>query len=281
MADGIAGRAGEAGAGFDLGQHGPRGQVQVGDLGASGCCRIWSRRVGRSRVRTASTSVSRSKPVRAHARWRWSRRCGPCRRPPGHRSWFRRRAFTTGAPPPPPQMTTTRPSMSRRMMCSSTMRDGARVRARLRRQAGPSGATVQPCRAASCSATSRGVDAPDELRGVGERRVVGGDDGLGDERGDRSRHAGVAQFLRQPVADHALGLGAERVQRVRLGQERSASLSSASRPTCGPLPWQMSSSCSAASGASAGRGGPDVSDVGSRRRACHGVRAARCRPARR
>ena len=58
------------------------------------------------------------------------------------------------------------------------------------------------------------VDRPDELRRVGERRIGGGHQGLVDDRRDLPAGQRVLQRLHQPVADHALGLRAEHVQRV-------------------------------------------------------------------
>jgi len=62
------------------------------------------------------------------------------------------------------------------------------------------------------------VDGSDELRGCGEGRVVRVDQCLGDDTQDRLRHSGVVQALGQPVADHPLCLGDERVQWVGAGQ---------------------------------------------------------------
>lgn len=59
-----------------------------------------------------------------------------------------------------------------------------------------------------------GIHLADELRGVPEGRVVGPDEGMGDQRGDPAAGQGVVQGADQQGADHALGLGAEQVQRV-------------------------------------------------------------------
>ena len=59
----------------------------------------------------------------------------------------------------------------------------------------------------------RVVHGPDRLRGRGEGRVVGGDEGLGHERDDAQRRVGLQQRLLQEVADHADGLGADDVER--------------------------------------------------------------------
>jgi hypothetical protein len=56
-----------------------------------------------------------------------------------------------------------------------------------------------------------GVHLADELRGVLEGRVVGPDEGVGDQRGDPAAGQRVVQGAGQQGADHALGLGAEQV----------------------------------------------------------------------
>ena len=124
------------------------------------------------------------------------------------------------------------------------------------------------------------VDRADELGGRGERRVVGGDERLGDQREHGLADAGVGQRLGEPVADHPLGLGDERVERVGAASARVRAALQRQQATCGPLPWQTSSSCSgrAAPGraAAAGRG-----PAAGRRRAARRGGAARCRRARR
>ena len=59
------------------------------------------------------------------------------------------------------------------------------------------------------------VDGPDELGGVGERRIRRVDLHHGQHGGERLLEGQeIAQFLLDHVADHALGLGAEDVERV-------------------------------------------------------------------
>ena len=62
------------------------------------------------------------------------------------------------------------------------------------------------------------VLGPDELCRLGEGRIGRVDLDLGDEAQDRSGHTRVAERLREPVADHALGLRAQHVERVRVRQ---------------------------------------------------------------
>lgn len=62
------------------------------------------------------------------------------------------------------------------------------------------------------------VDGPDELRRCGEHRVGRVDFSLSDEAQHGFRHPGVPQGLIKPVADHALRLRAEDVERVRVRQ---------------------------------------------------------------
>ena len=62
-----------------------------------------------------------------------------------------------------------------------------------------------------------GVAGPDELRRVGERRVLRIDRDHGEQGHDRPvRGQNAPQFLLDQVADHALGSGVQDVQRVRL-----------------------------------------------------------------
>ena len=86
------------------------------------------------------------------------------------------------------------------------------------------------------------VDGTDELRGQRECRVVLGDQGLGEEGHYLLTRKGVLQSLQQEVTDHALCLGHEGVEGVGEGRSGSRALSSASRPTWGPLPWVMTRS---------------------------------------
>ena len=83
-----------------------------------------------------------------------------------------------------------------------------------RRQAGPSGATAQPRSRASRRASSYGVDRPDRLRRPREGGIGGVDDDLRQERRDLPTGELVPQALLEEVADHALALGAENVERV-------------------------------------------------------------------
>ena len=62
------------------------------------------------------------------------------------------------------------------------------------------------------------VDLADVLRGVPERGVVGPDDGVGDQRGDPVPGQRVVQGAHQQGADHALGLGAEQIERTGSAQ---------------------------------------------------------------
>ncbi len=66
------------------------------------------------------------------------------------------------------------------------------------------------------------VDGTDELRGAGEGRVTGIDQRLADEAAGVPAWQRAAQCPDQPVADHPLGLRAERVERVGMGQRRVA-----------------------------------------------------------
>ena len=59
------------------------------------------------------------------------------------------------------------------------------------------------------------VDRPDELGRMRERRVVGVHDHLREERRDRATAEDVDELLLEQIADHALALGAEHVERVR------------------------------------------------------------------
>ena len=61
------------------------------------------------------------------------------------------------------------------------------------------------------------VHRPDELRGVGERRIAGVDLDHGEDRGER--HLGreqVAELLLDQVADHPFGLRPQQIQRIGL-----------------------------------------------------------------
>ena len=67
-----------------------------------------------------------------------------------------------------------------------------------------------------------GVDGPDQFGRAGERRVGRADQGLADQAGDLAAGQRVLQRPDEPVADHSLGLRAEHIERVGMGQGRVA-----------------------------------------------------------
>ena len=86
-----------------------------------------------------------------------------------------------------------------------------------RRKLSPSGLNVQPFSAASRSDVSLVVDRPDRLRRVAEGRVVPVHLDEGQQRREPLLERQlVPELLLDQVADHALGLGPEQVERVRL-----------------------------------------------------------------
>ncbi len=64
------------------------------------------------------------------------------------------------------------------------------------------------------------VDRADELGRRAEGRIVGAYYGPADQAGRRPVRDRVLDRLQQPVADHALSLGAEHIERIRAGQQR-------------------------------------------------------------
>ena len=122
--------------------------------------------------------------------------------------------YITGMPPPPAQVTT--------VSCSSSHSIGSTPKIPLgagegttRRTWSPSGLKAQPLSAARAVGLGRGVDRADGLGRVAERGVVLVDLDHGQQGGDPLvRWEQVAELLLDQVADHALGLRAEDVQRV-------------------------------------------------------------------
>ena len=123
----------------------------------------------------------------------------------------------------------------------------------------PVGGDVQPCRARQLARPARGRS---RVRRTWSGRSNAGssavDHGLGDQGDDRSLHPGVAQLLRAASSRSCPGSGrpARRAGRAASGCGR-LSLSSASSPTCGPLPWtdeQFVVRAPAAPGRAAARG---------------------------
>ena len=84
-----------------------------------------------------------------------------------------------------------------------------------RRRLSPSGLNSQPRSERSASASRRRIDRADRLARIGERRVVGVDLDHREQRGQRAlERQPIAELLLDQVADHALGLGAEHVERI-------------------------------------------------------------------
>ena len=120
----------------------------------------------------------------------------------------------TGIPPPPVQTTTAPASTSIRIADSSTIRSGWGD-ATTRRKWSPSRAIVHPSSALERLRPLLGVDRADRLRRRAEGGVVSVDDDLRQDRDRRPSGQAVPEFLLEHVADHALALGAEDVERVR------------------------------------------------------------------
>ena len=87
-----------------------------------------------------------------------------------------------------------------------------------RRQREPVGPDVPPRSAGQPAASVLVVERADELGRVGERRVVGADQGLADQARHLTAGQGVLERLEEPVADHALGLGPQDVEGVGVGE---------------------------------------------------------------
>ena len=118
-------------------------------------------------------------------------------------------------PPPPTQTTSTPASTSRRIVGSSTIERGS-GEATTRRWPPASSTSVHPARGGQARGRLAVVDRADRLRGALERRVAGVHHHLGQQRRDARVAQLVDQLLLEQVADHALGLGAEHVERIRL-----------------------------------------------------------------
>jgi hypothetical protein len=101
------------------------------------------------------------------------------------------------------------------MACRCTIRRGS-GEATTRRQASPSRRTVQAWRSAAAR-LALGIDRPDELGGRREARVVAIDDHPGEDGDGLLLGDGVVELELEHVADLALGLGAEDVQRIGRG----------------------------------------------------------------
>ena len=109
----------------------------------------------------------------------------------------------------------------------------------------PSGLNAQPFSAASASRLGLVVDRPDELGRVVERRVVGVD--LDHRQDRRERRARTAAGCRAPARGGSRSSPRSRRRGRRAGRPRrpcTPRACSASRPTCGPLPCERTSSCS-------------------------------------
>ena len=150
--------------------------------------------------------------------------------------------------PPPPAQITTQP-------CSSSQRDLALLEDALRRRR----------RHDPADAVAVGLEDPALLRaravGLLTACTAGRSASSGPRTPDRrgrprsssaasraaARTAAGCRAPARQVADHALGLGAEDVERVVGSGLLVGRASSASRPICGPLPWEITSSCSARS----------------------------------
>ena len=123
----------------------------------------------------------------------------------------------------------------------------------------------------------------DQLGGRREGRVVGVDERPGSAGRPARAHAGVVQLLDQPVADHALGLGAEGVQRVGPRQRRcrSRTLDGEQADLRAVAVADDDARARAASGGQLGAASADVPPLDSVVRAARPAAAGRSRPGRR
>ena len=201
-------------------RRGQRLRRRRGGSRAAPACPSRSRR-RRRRSRSASASACRSWASSALARSLSITASTPTsRRPAGAGS----SVYMTGIPPPPAQITT--------QPCSSSHSTGSTPKIRCgsgegttRRKLSPSGLNSHPFSFASRAASSFVVDRPDRLRRIPERGVVAVDLDQRQQRGEALlQRQLVSELLLDQVADHALGLGAEQVERIRR------------RPPCRPSP---------------------------------------------
>ena len=120
--------------------------------------------------------------------------------------------------PPPPAQTTTEPRSSNQEIGSISMICCGSGEGTTRRQAAPSCRNAQALSLRERLGVRLGVGGADELRRVGERRVVRIDRDHGEDRHDRPvGRQRAPQLLLDEVADHALGSRVQDVQGVRLG----------------------------------------------------------------
>ena len=157
-------------------------------------------------------------------------------------------SYIVGMPPPPVQIDHGARSSSQRIGRISKIRFGS-GEATTRRHLSPSCLMAQPFSAASRSASASLVDRADELGRVAEGGIVRVDL---DHRQDASRTASRSA-AGCPAPARSCSRSSPRSGRPgrRAGTSRPPSYAapwSASRPTCGPLPWETTSSCSAAIG---------------------------------
>ena len=125
-------------------------------------------------------------------------------------------SYLVGTPPPPAQITTVPCSSSHRIGRISKIRFGSGD-GTTRRQLAPSCLNAQPFSRGQRIGLRLVVHGADELRRVGEGRVAAVD--LDHREHGRERlleREQVAEFLLDQVADHALGLRPEHVERIRL-----------------------------------------------------------------
>ena len=214
---GLAGRLDEPAHGLDLRAHRPGREDAGPQLGGGGpadrpglrgAVAVLDRRhVGeqQQRVRVQLAGQQRGGQVLVHHRL--------------HAAAARPSLATTGTPPPPAQ-TTMAPVPSRVRMAGRSSSSAGSGEGTTRRQRAPS------WRISQCVARGQGpglllvVDRADELGRVREGRVVPADQGPADQAGHLAAGQRVLQRLDQPVADHALGLRAEHVERVGPGEGR-------------------------------------------------------------
>ena len=166
--------------------------------------------------------------------------------------------YMVGMPPPPAQMTIVPFSSSHLIGRISKIRLGSGegttrrhfVAVRLERPAllGRQAFGRPPC---SYTGPTNLVGSA-KAGSSGSTSTMRQDGGEGDLEGQQ-----VAELLLDHVADHALGLRAEHVERVGFDVLVGLKPASASRPTCGPLPCASTSSCFSATGARRG-GDADV-----------------------
>ena len=125
-------------------------------------------------------------------------------------------SYMVGMPPPPAQITIVPCSSSHLIGRISKMRFG-RGDGTTRRHLSPSCLKTQPFSAASRSASAFVVDRADELGRDSEAGIVAVDLDHGEQgREGHLEREQVAELLLDHVADHALRLGAEHVERIGL-----------------------------------------------------------------